>query len=59
MKKNTMQEINKAEKEFDQFVNNEHTEFICNLIGGVLAISSAIVIIIGQYSKHVREDDEE
>lgn len=58
MKKNAMKEINKAEKEFDEFVQNEHTEFLCSLVSGLLAVASAAVFIIGQYSKHIKDDEE-
>ena len=59
MKKNAMKEVNNFESEFDKFVENDHTEFLCNLAGALLAVASTVAIAIGQYSKHVKENREE
>lgn len=58
MKKNPMKEVNNFENEFDKFVENDHTEFLCNLTGALLAVASIVSVVIGQYSKHVKEENE-
>lgn len=58
MKKSPMKEVNNFEKEFNQFIENDHTEFLCNLTGALLAVASMVTVVIGQYSKHVKEEKE-
>ena len=59
MKKIDMKAINKGMGEFDKFVNNDHAEFICNLVALGLAVASGVVAIIGQYAKNQDDKEEE
>ena len=58
MKKNPMKEVNNFESEFDKFIGNDHTEFLCNLTGALLAVASIVSVVIGQYSKHIKDENE-
>lgn len=59
MKKISIKDINKAENEFDAFVANEHTEFLCKLAASVLSVGAVLCYIIGEYSKHIIENKED
>jgi hypothetical protein len=59
MKKIGIKDINKAENEFDAFVANEHTEFLCKLTASVLGVGAVLCYIIGEYSKYIIKNKED